>query len=260
MTRRDFARLSLLGACTPAFSADAKAVIDKMVYALGGDAFRRMEYRTEIGRAYSFYHEKLTGLSIARVYTKYLPASSTAAVKEVQRQVFGKKQDEAVIFSEKDAWDVTYRGATPLAPDRIEQFRTSTIHDIFYILRQRLDEPGLGMDLKGSEVIENQSTLAVDIFDSENRSVTVWIGAATFLPVRQRFLRWDPAIKDRREEVSHYTNYRDSGNGVMLPWAVERERDKERIFQMYAEKVTVTEPVGDSQFNLPPGVRILKKT
>jgi hypothetical protein len=257
MRRRDF--LSLLTICTPAFSADAKELINKTIYALGGDAFRNMEYRTETGRAYSFYHEKLSGLSIARIYTRYLPASSTAAVKEVQRQVFGKKLDEAVIFGEKDAWDVTYRGATPIAPDRVEQFRMSVINDIFYILRQRLNEPGLGMDLTGSEVVENQSTQVVDIFDTENRSVRVWISTSTSLPVRQRFMRWDPVIKDRREEVTHYSNYRDSGNGVMLPWATERERDKERIYQMYAEQVTVTKPVDNTQFELAPGVKILKK-
>ena len=43
-----------------------------MIYALGGDAFRNMRTRTETGRAYSFYREQLSGLSVARIYTKYL--------------------------------------------------------------------------------------------------------------------------------------------------------------------------------------------
>jgi hypothetical protein len=264
MTRRDFARVSALAAFAPALRAQTagqrgKSLVDKTIYALGGDAFRNLRGRTEIGRAYSFYHEQLSGLSIARVYTKYLPPDSLSPVKMVQRQVFGKKLDEAVIFGEKEAWDVTYRGATQIAADRFDQFRDSTLHDIFYILRQRLGEPGLEIEAKGTEVVENQTTETLEIFDSENRSVTVWVSATTFLPVRQRFLRWDPTIKDRIEETANYTKYRESGNGVMLPWATERERDKQRIFQMYSDHVSVTEPLADNLFELSPGVKILKK-
>jgi hypothetical protein len=258
MTRREFTRIGALAACAPLLRAE-NALIGKTIDALGGDAFRNMQGKTEIGRAYSFYREQLSGLSIARIYTKYLPPDSKAQVRQVQRQVFGKKLDEAVIFGEKDAWDVTYRGAKALVADRVEQYRNSVIHDIFYILRERLNEPGIEMQTGGTEVIENQTTQTVEIYDSENRSVTVWISSTTFLPIRQRFLRWDPIVKDRLEEVSTYSKYRDCGNGVMLPWATERSRDKQKVYQMYSERVTVTEPLADNLFELPPNTKILTK-
>lgn len=262
MTRRDFA-LSLAAACPAALHAETplergRRLIDKAIYALGGDAFRNMQTRTEIGHAYTFYRDRLTGLSAARMYTKYLPRDSGGTLREVQRQAFGKKQDDAVIFTAEEGYEVTYRGAQPLTADRIEQFRSATLQDVFYILRERMDDPGLEFQADGSDVVENQSVETVEIYDSENRNVTVWLNADTFLPVKQRFHRWDPVIKDRREEVARYSKYRGVGDGVMWPYATERDRDSEKIFQFYSDHVAVNEILKDSLFELPNGIKILK--
>jgi hypothetical protein len=235
-----------------------KQLRDKIIQALGGDAFRNMRTRTETGRAYSFYREQLSGLAVAHIYTKYLPPEG-AGLRMVQRQVFGKKLEDAVLFTTDEAFDVTYRGAKPLADDRVKQFRETTLHDVFYILRQRLSEPGMEFESQGPDVMENQPVEALDIFDAENRNVRVWVNSTTLLPIKQRFYRWDPTINDRREEVTRYSKYRDVGNGVMWPFSTERERDTEKNFQLFSEHVTVDDPLADGLFELPNGIRILKK-
>jgi hypothetical protein len=268
MTRRTF--LSVAASLPPTMLAApgetakqrGKRLIDQMLYALGGDAFRNMRSRTETGRAYSFYREQLSGLAIAHVYTKYLEPDASAGssvILQLQRQVYGKKLEDAVLFTESEAFDVTYRGAKPLADDRVKQFRETTLHDVFYILRERLSEPGIEFEGAGSDIIENQSVEAIDIFDAENRSVRVWVNAHTFLPVKQRFRRWDPTINDWREEVTRYAKYREVGSGVMWPYDTERERDTEKIFQLYSEHVTVNDSLPNSMFELPNGIKILKK-
>jgi hypothetical protein len=270
MTRRTFA--GLLGvplAASATFAAESSKVrgqrlIDKVVEGLGGDAFRNMRTRTEIGRASSFYRDRLTGYSVARIYTKYLPpgaaVSGNGGIRELQRQAFGKKQEDgAVLFTASEGFDVTYRGARPLADDRVKQFREATLHDVFYILRQRLSEPGMEFEAAGIDVVENQPVETLDIFDSENRSVRVWVNSDTFLPVKQRSYRWDPTIDDRREEVVRYTTYRDAGNGVMWPYSVSRERDTEKTSEIRSERVTVNDSLPDSMFELPNGIKILKQ-
>src|SRR5580704_13132637 len=59
----------LLRAETP--EQRGKRVVDECLDALGGDRFLNMQTRVESGRAYSFYRDSLTGLSIARIYTRY---------------------------------------------------------------------------------------------------------------------------------------------------------------------------------------------
>jgi hypothetical protein len=264
MTRRGFAKIAGAGlASTMLISAQSpslkrgREIAEKAVHALGGDEFRMMRTRTEVGRAYSFYLDSISGLSLAHIYTRY--SSQGSPVKEEQRQAFGKKQDDAVILTESSAWEINYKGARPLGDERLKQFHETTLHDIFYILRARLDEPGIEIEHKGKDVVENSPVETLEIYDSENRSVTAWIHSSTFLPVRQRFTRWDETIKERREEVAHYTKYREAGNGVMWPHDVQRERDGSKIFELYADKVTVGEDLKPSLFELPPGVTVLKK-
>ncbi len=261
MTRRTFA-LSL--AASMALSAETpkdrgKQLVDKVIQGLGGDAFLNMRTRTEVGRASSFYREQLTGYSIAHIYTKYLDPDGGTGLLELQRQAFGKKLDDAVIFTSSEAYEVTFRGAKPLADDKVQQFRESTLRDVFYILRARLSEPGIEFEHAGSDVVENQSVEALDIFDSENRNVRVWVNAITFLPVKQRYNRWDPIGNNQREEVTRYTTYRDAGGGVMWPFTITRERDTERISEVRSERVTVNDTLPDSMFELPNGIKILKK-
>ncbi len=261
MTRRTFA-LSLTASTV--FAAETakdrgKRLIDKTIEGLGGDAFRNMRTRTEIGRAASFYRDQLTGYSATRIYTKYLAPDADAKILELQRQVFGKKpEDGATLFTTTEGYDVTYRGAKPLADDQVVRFRDATLHDIFYILRQRLQEPGMEFEGVGADIVENQSVEAIDIYDAENRNLRVWVNSSTFLPVKQRYERFDPVIGQRREEVTRYSKYRSAG-GVMWPHTFARERDTEKTNEMNSESVTINDPLPESLFELPNGIKILKK-
>lgn len=261
MTRRTFAlSLSVIPAAFAETAKDrGRQLANKVIFALGGDAFRFMRTRTEIGRAYSFYREELTGLAIARIYTSYSNPADASGLHESQRQVFGKKQEDAVIFTSTEAYEVTFRGAKPLADDRLKQFRETTLHDIFYILRARLNEPGVEFEAGEKDVVENQPVQVLDIYDAEDRKTRVWLNSDTLLPVKQSFRRWDPVIKDWRDEVTRYSKYREVTNRVMWPFATARERDTEKIFEMYSESVKVDDDLPDSLFQLPNGIKILKK-
>ena len=261
MTRRTFA-LSLVAGTLAAETAKdrGKRLLDNTLRALGGDAFRNLRTRTETGRAYSFYHEKLSGLSIARIYTKYIEPDGKSPIYQLQRQVLGKKQEDAVIFTTNDAYDVTYRGAKPLTDQQIQQFRDTTLHDIFYILRERVGGPDFEVEGAGADFVENQPAEMMDLFDSENRKVRLWVNSDTFLPVKQSFTRWDPIVNDRREEVTRYSKYRSVGNNVMWPYVTERERDTEKIFVLYSDHVSVDDALPDSMFELPNGIRMLSRS
>ena len=260
MTRRSFAlSLAAAGVLRAETAKErGKRLVGQVIQGLGGDAFRRMQTRTEIGRSYSFYREQINGLAIAHLYTKYLESGEGKGLLQVQRQVFGKKLEDAVIFTPRESYDVTYRGARPLGDDKFKQYRETTLHDVFYILRERLDEPGMEFEGTGKDVVENQPVETIEIYDSENRNVTVWVNQDTFVPVKQRFYRFDETINDRHEEVTRYTKYRDV-SGVMWPFSITRERDGGRNFQLYSERVTINDALADSMFELPNGITILKK-
>jgi hypothetical protein len=238
-----------------------RRLVDQAVAALGGANFLQMQDRVESGRAYSFYREQLNGLSVAKIYTRYVirpepPEPGFLGVRE--RQAFGKKEDSAVLFAEGQGYDVTFRGARPLNDEVLNRYHESTLRNIFYILRQRLGEPGLILESRGSDVVENQPVDIVDITDADNRTVTVYFNQVTHLPAKQVTYRRDPKTRDRIQEVTRFSKYREV-SGVNWPYDIQRERDGEKIYQMYSDSVEINKGLTDNLFTLPANMKILAK-
>ena len=203
--------LSLAAALAQTPQERGKRLIDQTLAALGGDRFLAVQDRTESGRAYSFYHEKLSGLGRAAIYTRYVqrpdpPVPGTLWVRE--RQSFGpNERSGAVLFADGKGYQITFRGARPVPPETLDRYQDSTLHNVFYILRQRLGEPELAFDYQDADRIDNRIVDVVDISDADNRSVRVYLDRLTKLPVRQLYVPAirKPATASRRSPFSPST-------------------------------------------------------
>jgi len=256
----------LLASLVPAsFAAETaeqrgKRVVNEALQALGGDAFLHMEDRVEKGRAYSFYRKQLSGLSLATVSTRYItPSGKPGQLAVREREAFGKEGSSgAILFTEDGAWEVTFRGARPLDEQRYSNYRDATLRNFFYILRQRLHEPGLTLYSQGSDFWENRPVEIVDITDAANNTVTVYFDQLDKLPIRQVFRRRNQEFKDFDTEVTIWAKYRDVGGGVKWPFDIRRERNGEKIYEMYSDSVEINKNLGDDLFTLPGGIKMLK--
>lgn len=253
--------LGLLACATLAGAAETsqqrgRRVVDEALKALGGQAFLSVEDRVEKGRAYSFYREELEGLSIATIYTRYLvPAPGKISVRE--RENFGKDQSYGVLFNETGAWEITYRGARPLDKKRVDTFRDGTLRNVFYILRQRMKEPGMDFYSRGGDLWENRPVEIVDITDAEGLTTTVYFSTLDKLPVRQIFKRRNEEFKDFDTEETIFAKYRDVGGGVKWPMNIRRFRNKEKLFELYSDSVEINKGLTDELFTLPANIKML---
>ena len=237
-----------------------KRVVDECLQALGGDRYLNMQTRVESGRAYSFYREKISGLSIATIYTRYDSGVTDTAhnLSQHERDNFDKKQDYGTLFTDKEAWDVTYRGARPLAADRFARYKDTTLRDIFYILRVRLHEPGWIIESKGADVAENRPVEIVDLTDADDITTTVYFDQTNKVPIKQVFYRRDEVTKDRNEEVTTFTKYRDV-DGIQWPFMIERDRNGEKIYEIFSNEVRINDKkASDDLFELPSSIKLLK--
>jgi hypothetical protein len=143
-----------LGARAETSQQRGKRVVDEALAALGGQAYLNMQNRVETGRIYSSYNDKVSGMGADALYTNYLPrpdppepAFLGVRVRDARgrkpEDVIGKKQYDVILYADGTGYEVTFRGARPLSDTVIKQFKVGTLHNIFYILRQRLGEPGL---------------------------------------------------------------------------------------------------------------------
>jgi hypothetical protein len=262
--------LFLLGYCVwmgaaPAAESAAergKRVVYEALQALGGDAFLNMNDRVESGRAYSFYRERVSGLSYAKIYTRYLvPAPGVPEVRE--RQSFSHdsmfKEDNAVLLTEEGGWEITFRGARPIDDLRYANYKDSTLRDVLYILRQRLKEPELSFYSQGADMLENRPVEIVDITDASNNTVTVYFDQRSKFPVRQKFRRKNPEYHDFDTEVTVFGLYRNLGGGVMWPGNIRRERNGEKIYEMFSDQMEINKDLKDNLFALPGDIKVLPK-
>ena len=246
-----------LGAATPAETAHERGqrVVNEALQAVGGKAYLAMEDRVESGRAYSFYRQQLQGLSIAKIYTRYVaPAAGKPCVLE--RQSFGKDESAGVLFNREGAWEFNFHGARQLEPKRADNWRDGTVRNIFYILRQRLDEPAMDFYSRGSDLYENLPVEIVDITDADGLTVTVYFSASSKLPVRQVFKRRNPEYKDFDTEETLFARYRGVG-GVMWPLSIRRQRNGDKIYEINSESVEINRNLRDDIFTLSPKLKIL---
>ena len=71
--------------------------------------------------------------------------------------------------------------------------------------------------------------------------------------------RRDPKTHDRIEEITRFTKFRDVGGGVMWPFTIQRERNGEKIFEIFSESVVINQGLTDNLFTLPANMKVIGK-
>jgi hypothetical protein len=232
--------------------------VDQAVAALGGDRFLHMRYRMSAGRVYAFFRDQMSGLDLATIWTEYLDSPPAKGLAIREREYLGKKQDYSYLFLSDQGWDITFRGARPIPDEDWQRYARSTENDILYMLRARHNEPGMTYDFIRSDVYLSTHIEVVEITDAQGQTVQVFFDHNTKLPIRQTFEWRDPNTRERNQEVTDYSKYRDAG-GVMWPYSIERARNGYKSYQMFANEVKVGEAPPPNAFELPPGTKTLKK-
>ena len=237
----------------------ARQLLDQCLEAVGGEAFLKIRTLKQTGRAYSFYRKDLRGHAVITIFNEYGPPEEKEDPEWLpvsRREIYTQKGDYYTLFRNGKGWEITYLGARPLPEDTLQRYRISTRRNIFHILRYRLDEPGMYFYYSGTEIVSNVPTHAVEITDSGNEKVTVYLRITDNLPIQQVYLRRDPKTRIPYEEKSIYSKYRKVG-AVTIPWNVEHIRDEERIFGMFGRTAEINGKVPGDTFRLKSGEKIL---
>ncbi len=236
--------------------------MDEAIAALGGDAFLHVQDSVESGRVYSFDNNRLSGLTIAAIYTRYLSNPGPPAIGRLEveeKQAFGKDENSGfTLFTAKpEGWDVTFRGARAIDEERLESYKDTTLHNIFYMLRKRMGEPGFAYYSTGSDLYESRPVNIVEITGGDDVTVTVYFDGFTKLPTRQIHKRRNKEYKDFDTLVSAFAKYHEVSGGIQWPMNVRRERNGDKIYERFSESVEVNKGLRDELFRLPGNVKIL---
>lgn len=216
----------------------AKAWIDKMVAALGGQAYLNIQDMTQEGRTYGFSHGESGGGAPFWRFYKW---------PDKDRIELTKQRDWIIIHNGDKGYEQTFRGTAPEEPEALESFLDREKFSLDHVLRIWLREPGLLIFDDGAAVAERKQAEKITLMNTKNEAVSIFIDSMTFLPLKRTYQKRNKTYKDLDTEDETYDNWHVV-QGIQTPYDVTRLHNGEMQNQRFINKVTYNTGLADSLF------------
>jgi hypothetical protein len=217
----------------------ARALLDQMIQALGGQAYLKIQDISQEGRTYSFYHGRPNsyGIIFWRFY-KY---------PDKERVELTKKRDVIYVNNGDKGYEITYKGTRAQEPKDVADTVRRRHYALDWVLRHWLSEPGVALFYEGHSVAEQKPVEQVTVMNAHNEGVTLYIDVDTHLPVKKTFSWRDPTEKERNIEDEVYDNFRPI-QGVMTPLTLTRFYNGDMSNQRFLSSVSYDKGLADTMF------------
>ena len=217
----------------------ARALLDQMIQALGGQAYLKIQDISQEGRTYSFYHGRPNsyGIIFWRFY-KY---------PDKERVELTKKRDVIYVNNGDKGYEITYKGTRAQEPKDVADTVRRRHYALDWVLRHWLSEPGVALFYEGHSVAEQKPVEQVTVMNAHNEGVTLYIEVDTHLPVKKTFSWRDPTDKERNIEDEVYDNFRPI-QGVMTPLTLTRFYNGDMSNQRFLSSVSYDKGLADTMF------------
>ncbi len=177
----------------------ARAVLNAMVEALGGEAWLKMKNQMRQGQVAAFFHGKPSGG--ATEYWEYY------AWPDRDRIDYTRRRDVVQFYLGRAGTEVTYKGKAPLPQEIVDDFLRRRDHSIETVVKLWLNDPKTILIYEGRHLAERHLADQVTVISAGNEAVTILTDAETHLPLRQSFEWRDPVYKDKNLDAEEYDNY-----------------------------------------------------
>jgi hypothetical protein len=228
----------------------ARATLDAMVAALGGQRWLTLTNSMEQGRTSGFYQGKPTGMTAEFYEIQKFPDQS--------RIELGKKRDVVEIILPDQAWEVTYKGKKELPKDQIQELIRRRDHAIRTAMAVWLNDPKTVLIYGGQSLVERHLADKTTLIDANNDSITIQTDAETHLPL-QRTWQWrDPLYKDKNTDAEEYDNYQLI-DGLPTAYAITRFHNGDMSNQRFLSHAGYNIPLPPDTFNPDQAAAKIKK-
>ncbi|GAC1641446.1 MAG: hypothetical protein NVS9B14_23080 [Candidatus Acidiferrum sp.] len=223
-------------------AAKAKEVLNRLISAMGGDAYLQTRETDCTGRLAQFEHNgDLSGYTNFRDYwhfpdknrTEYEVKGAKGGLLSVLIGSLPFKGGTVIeLYNGEEGWTMDRGGVSEQSAVNIADFKEQTKRDIDNILRFRLKEEGMLFRYGGMDLVDMKPVEWVELVDREDRTFRLAVLQSSHLLARTVVITRDETTRERTEEVTAYGNYHMQGQ-VMAPLQVERKRDGRRLFQAF---------------------------
>jgi len=216
----------------------AKDLLQKMITALGGQAFLTYQTMTQEGRTYSFFQGRPN--SAGNPFWRFWK------FPDKDRVELTKDRDVVYIYTGDQGYEVTYKGTAAMERKDLEDYLLRRKYSLDNIVRVWMKDPATLVLYEGSGIADQQFVENVTLVNKENDSVTIGIDPNTGLPLKKTYTYRDyDGLKSTDSEV--YANYRPV-QGIQTAHNVVRFHNDMQSGQRFLSKVEYNVPIDDSKF------------
>lgn len=232
----------------------ARAELNAMVEAMGGERWLTLQNSYIQGRASGFYQGKPTGAITD--YFQYRTITGPGAGQE--RVEYTKKRDAVDIYTGDDCWEATYQGKKHLPKDICDDYLRRRDHSIDVAVRIWLKDPNTILIDEGQTLSERHLTDQVTLIAPSNESITIQMDSETHLP-RSRSFQWrDPVYHDKNTEREEYDDYHVF-DGIPTAFSITRFKNGDMTSQRFLYKAAYNVPLPPDAFNIDATMAKVKK-
>lgn len=218
----------------------AKALLDQMIQALGGQAYLNIQDVSQEGRTYGFHLGQSSGVGV--VFWRFYK------FPDKDRVELTKKRDVVYVYHGDQGFEITYKGTRTDDPQAVSDYLRRREYSLDWVLRKWLTEPGIALFYEGATVAAEKDAQQVTIMNARNQGVTLYINSNTHLPVKKTYTWRDPVDKQRNVEDEVYDNYR-LVQGIMTPFDITRFYNGDMSNQRFLNSVSYNKGLSDSMFD-----------
>lgn len=218
----------------------ARALLDKGIQALGGQAFLTVQNMEQEGRTYSFYHGRPTSNGV--LFWRFL------AYPDKERIEITKERDVAYLYVGDKGYELTYKGPHPVEKKDMEDYLRRRRLSLETLLRVWTNDPGVAFFYDGTALAGNLPAEQITLINSKDEAVDLFFDLDTHLPLKKSYSWRDPVDRERNLEEEIYDNYR-LVQGVMTPWGFTRYFNGDMQTQRFVNSVHYNQELSPAMFD-----------
>ncbi len=214
-------------------AAQARAALNAMVQALGGQAWLGMKNQMTEGQVGAYETGAMTEGTPNLGTTLYFDFHQWPDHDRIE---LTKHRDVVELYVGRQAWEVTYRGKKPLDKDIADDFMRRRDHSIETAIKVWMKDPNTILIYEGQHLAERHLAEQVTLISAQNEAITILIDAQTHLPLQRTFQWRDAVYHDKDTDTEEYDDYHTIG-GFPTPFTVTRLKNGAPYRQYFLTRV-----------------------
>jgi hypothetical protein len=228
----------------------ARAALDAMVQALGGQAWLDMKNQMRQGVVAAFFQGKPSGGT-----TKFWEFHAWPDQDRIEYTVH---RDVLQFYLGRQGWEVTYRGKKELPKEQVDDYLRRRDHSIEIAVKSWLKDPRTILIYEGQHLAARHLAEQVTLISAQNESVTILMDKQTHLPLRRTFEWRDPVYKDKNLDAEEYDDYHTL-DGFPTAFTITRFKNDDMISQRFLTHATYNQDLGTDFWSVDAADRRVKK-